>query len=436
VAPKQLTVNISITFEIPFGKISLARIEEAVRRSLKESGRLMMKAFLEALQERFSLLLRVLHPERFVKNGRHGRLRTFKTCFGKVQVANYQILDKGSGKNFRLLPMVVDFQPGKQFSPGALRLATRLSVLTSFRKAAEENRNEMEITEAPSHSTVHRKFREIFENQKFPIERKDIRYIMADTMKVRLQSGSGRDTGWAEVRVVLGAKEEEGPWNPIGLFVNRRWEEVREELEKVIDYEGLEVLISDGEPGIEALLGEGMRHQRCIWHGWRDFSFVLYQDGFRGFENRELVALLREIPLFRLRSKDRPELREKVKKILIESRRLWEELLEVFDKEVYPRAHSYLRRLGENLFTFLEYFLEKGEWVPNVSNMAENVIGRIKLRVRRIGKRWSEKGLMALFQAMARRIFEIESWSAFEERLFGAGIRPKLVALELNYHWG
>jgi len=125
-----------------------------------------------------------------------------------------------------------------------------------------------------------------------------------------------------------------------------------------------------------------------------------------------------------------------VKKILIESRRQWEELLEVFDKEVYPRAHSYLRRLGENLFTFLEYFLEKGEWVPNVSNMAENVIGRIKLRVRRIGKRWSEKGLMALFQAMARRIFEIESWSAFEERLFGAGIRPKLVALELNYHWG
>ena len=138
-APNQLIMNTFITFKIPFGKISLDRLEEVVRRTLKESGRLMMKALLQALQERLSFILRTLHPERFVKNGRHGRLRTFKTSFGKVQVPNYQILDKESGKNLRLLPMVVDFRPGKQFSLGALRLATRFSVLTSFRKAAEEN---------------------------------------------------------------------------------------------------------------------------------------------------------------------------------------------------------------------------------------------------------------------------------------------------------
>ena len=107
---------------------------------------------------------------------------------------------------------------------------------------------------------------------------------------------------------------------------------------------------------------------------------MLYQDGFRGLENRDLVDLLSEIPLFRLKTKDWPEIREKVEGILEESRRLWEELLEVFDREVYPRAHSYLKRLGENLFIFLEYFLEKGKRIPNVSNMAENVIGRIKLR--------------------------------------------------------
>ncbi|OAQ20609.1 ISH6 family transposase [Thermosulfurimonas dismutans] len=433
-APRQLLINIFITFEIPLGKVSLAVIEETGRQSLKESGRLMIKTLLEALQERLSFMLQALHPERFVKNGRHGRLRTFKTSFGKVQVVNHQILDKQSRKSLRLLPLAVDFRSGRRFSPGALRLATRLSVLTSFRQAAREASYEMGL-EVPSHATVHRNFREIFAFSEVFTKGRKFRHLMVDTMKVRLQSGRGRDAGWGDVRVVLAAERGEGPWIPVGFFVNRSWEEVRRELERVIDYEEVEVLISDGEPGIEALLREGMRHQRCVWHGWRDLSFVLYQDGFRGLENRDLVDLLSEIPLFRLKTKDRPGIREKVEGILEESRRLWEELLEVFDREVYPRAHSYLKRLGENLFIFLEYFLEKGEWIPNVSNMAENVIGRIKLRVRRIGKRWSERGLIALFRAMARRIFGVESWEAFEERLLGAGIRPKLVALEVKYHW-
>jgi len=427
-------MSIFITFEIPLGKVSLAAIEEAVHKSLKESGRLMIKALLESLQKRLSFMVQALHPERFVKNGRHGRLRTFKTSFGKVEVVNYQILDKQSGKSLRLLPLAVDFRSGRRFSPKTLQLATRLSVITSFRQAAREASYEMGLS-GPSHATVHRNFRDIFECEGIPVKGKNFRYLMADTMKVRLQGGCGRDAGWGDVRVVLAAERGEGPWIPLGLFVNQSWAEVRRELERLIDYERLEVLISDGEPGVEALLREGMRHQRCIWHGWRDLSFVLYQDGFRGLENWDLVDLLSEIPLFRLSTKDRPRIREKVERILEESRGLWEELLEIFDREVYPRAHSYLKRLGENLFTFLEYFLEKGEWIPNVSNIVENVIGRIKLRVRRIGKRWSERGLIALFRAMARRIFGIESWETFEERWLGAEIRPKLVALEVKYHW-
>ena len=433
-APRQLVMNIFITFDIPFGKVSLAAIEEAVRQSLKELGRLMIKTFLEALQERLLFMLQALHPERFVKNGRHGRLRTFNTFFGKVRVVNHQVLDKQGRKSLRLLPLVVDFRSGRRFSIGALRSAMRLSVLTSFRQAAREASYEMGL-EAPSHGTIHRHFREIFAFSEVSTKGREFHHLMADTMKVRLQSGRGRDAGWGEVRVVLAAERGEGPWIPLGIFVNQSWAEVRRELERLIDYRRLEVLISDGESGVEALLREGMRHQRCIWHGWRDLSFVLYQDGYRGLENRELVDLLSEIPLFRLRIKNRPCVKEKVKALLEKSRRLWEELLGVFDREVYPRAHSYLKRLGENLFTFLEYFLERGEWIPNVSNMVENVIGRLKLRVKRVGKRWSERGLIALFRAMARRIFGLERWEAFEERLLGQGLRPRLVGLEMKWQW-
>jgi hypothetical protein len=150
-------MNISVTFEIPFGKVSLDAIEKAVRQSLKESGRLMIKTLLEALQKRLSFMLQALHPERFVKNGRHerlrafhGRLQTFKTSFGK------------------------------------------------------------------------------------------------------------------------------GPWIPLGLLVNQSWTEVRKGLKRFTDYERLEVLISDGEPEIEALLRKERDNIGVLGFWFRTLSERIY----------------------------------------------------------------------------------------------------------------------------------------------------------------
>ena len=62
--------------------------------------------------------------------------------------------------------------------------------------------------------------------------------------------------------------------------MDKDWRFIRKDLGKRLDYEKLEVLFSDGGPGIEQnLLSEGMKPQRCVWHGKRDFPFLLYQDG-------------------------------------------------------------------------------------------------------------------------------------------------------------
>ncbi len=47
---------------------------------------------------------------------------------------------------------------------------------------------------------------------------------------------------------------------------------------------------------MENLLTEGMRQQRCIFHGKRDFPFILYQDGFKKNNQKELKDLLKSIP--------------------------------------------------------------------------------------------------------------------------------------------
>jgi len=47
--------------------------------------------------------------------------------------------------------------------------------------------------------------------------------------------------------------------------IKKSWNKTKEYLENRLDYRRLEVIFFDGEPRIEeALLEEGMRHQRCI----------------------------------------------------------------------------------------------------------------------------------------------------------------------------
>lgn len=72
------------------------------------------------------------------------------------------------------------------------------------------------------------------------------------------------------------ASEEVRRWvEPVGFWVDKDWKFIREDLEKRLDYSKLEVLFSDGGPVIEFnLLAEGMRSQRCVWHGKRDFAFL------------------------------------------------------------------------------------------------------------------------------------------------------------------
>ncbi|RKY84036.1 hypothetical protein DRQ11_12145 [candidate division KSB1 bacterium] len=64
-------------------------------------------------------------------------------------------------------------------------------------------------------------------------------------------------------------------WSGQGMWIDKSWEKIRHDLNHRLNYSNLEVLFSDGSPGIEEnLLASGMRHQRCLWHGKRDFPYI------------------------------------------------------------------------------------------------------------------------------------------------------------------
>ena len=180
---------------------------------------------------------------------------------------------------------------------------------------------------------------------------------MVDGTGVRLQGPKGVDLGRADMRWALDSQEENRPFEPVGLWVKKSWGKTREDLENRLNYDHLEVLFSDGESGIEeALLEKGMRHQRCILHGKRDFSYILYLDGLKKLSQLPLREKLSTIPTFqfnkerleKLNSEDLP----KIKALAEKTKKGFEETIELLDPQRYPRARAYIENLSYNVATF------------------------------------------------------------------------------------
>jgi hypothetical protein len=143
------------------------------------------------------------------------------------------------------------------------------------------------------------------------------------------------------MRWALASQEPSGPFEPVGFWIDTDWAEIRKELQERLDYEKLDILFSDGGPGIEEnLLRPGMDHQRCQWHVKRDFSYILYADGAKKPEQLPLVEKLKSIPAMNL-TKPRleqlsPEDRPLVEEIAHRTQQGFQDLLEALDPEKYP----------------------------------------------------------------------------------------------------
>lgn len=60
----------------------------------------------------------------------------------------------------------------------------------------------------------------------------------------------------------------------------------------------------------------------------------------------------------------------------------------------YHNASVYLKNLAKPFVSFIDYLIETGKTIPATSNIIEGKISLFKNRIRSIGKRWSEQGLM------------------------------------------
>jgi hypothetical protein len=203
----------------------------------------------------------------------------------------------------------------------------------------------------------------------------------------------------------------------VGFWVGKDWKTIRRDLGRRLNYGRLRVLLCDGEPGIEDHLRSArMECQRCVWHGHHDFRFLLYADEVKGKEQKEFLDLLNRNPLFHLRQADlealKPEDEPLIRKLVTSIRRCFDTLLAALPEAHYPKTRTYLLNFSQQALVFFDYWLDHQQWIPLTMNIVESAFSRVVNRIKRIGRRWSEAGLLNWLTIATRKIFDPAMWTS------------------------
>ncbi len=269
----ELEIRLALRFSVPKDGLTV----NGILQGLKEQTPLILTTLLEmifkALEERTVGRLRREHRGRYAGNGHQPNARKLITPFGAFRYRMIQMIDTQTGKTIVPLAKELGLEPYKQYQAGALESGIGLAIHLSYRQASSEV---IRIRgHGPGKSTLYRWFGQLSQTHGQWPEMKEIpyRFLMVDGTKVHLQGPGGIDLGQTEMRWALASQGTGSPFEPVGFWIGKGWAAIRQDLEKRLAYEKIEVLFSDGGPGIEEnLLTEGMSQQRCLWHGKRELS--------------------------------------------------------------------------------------------------------------------------------------------------------------------
>ena len=436
----ELEIKIALSYKVPENDLTLNGILRGLQEDQNTLMRKMAKAILAALEDKAIEEHISSHPARYYRYGRQPRARKLITSFGPVHYRLAQLYNRQTGNVFPPLVKTLAIRPYTQYQREALEAAVGQVIHLSYRLGEKEVRR---ITGyAPGKSTLHRCIKELAHDYgQWPCyKHRDFKFLMADGTKVKRQGPRGAPLEQAEMRWVLASEGERRRFEPVGFWMDKEWKSIRKDLEKRLDYGTLEVLFSDGGPGIESnLLAEGMRLQRCVWHGKRDFPFLLYQDGAKKGEQEPFRILMNEILLFSLTQESLenvlPSDKELIGELVEEIKRSFDELIKLLDPEKYPKARTYIENFARNALLVFDYWLEGKGWIPMTTNAIESAFSRIVNRVKHVGRRWSDEGLINWMMIAFRKIYKPELWDELWTKYLEIHKQLRFSRLRISYAW-
>jgi hypothetical protein len=436
----ELEIKLVLQFSVPKDGLTVNGIFQGLEEQAPEILRTLTQGIFQALEERAVQNLMESEPGRYRKNGHQSTSRQMKTFFGTVGYRLRQMRDLRTSKAIFPLAQTLDLLPYRRYQPGALEPGVGLVMHLSYRQAGSEGQRIQ--GHGPSKSTLHRAVQELAQRLgKWPyFKQRPFRFLMVDGTKVHLQASGGKDLGQAEMRWALASTGPGRPFEPVGFWIGQGWAAIRRNLEKRLAYDKIEVLFSDGGPGVEEnLLAPGMRQQRCLWHGKRDFPYILYQEGLKKAQQEPLKDLLKAIPAFsltetRLEHIDSQDYAQ-VQKLVKQTQQGFEQLLQTLKVQKYPKAYTYLENLYQHTMTFFDYFLKNKKWIPLTTNAIESAFSRVTNRIKAVGKRWSDQGLLNWLMLALPKIFKPKLWSKLWSQFLKINQKIELTSLKISYAW-
>ena len=137
----------------------------------------------------------------------------------------------------------------------------------------------------------------------------------------------------------------------------------------------------------------------CIMASWRCFSLMEALESSpifwpKGCSIRDVFGMEKEIVV---------ELAEDIKQG-------FDNLIKALDPQKYPKARTYIENFASNALLVFDYWLEGKGWIPLTTNAIESAFIRIVNRVKHVGRRWSDEGLLNWLMIAFRKIYKPALW--------------------------
>jgi hypothetical protein len=439
---REIQIDLTLRFKMPESGLNVNGILMGLRQANASISSALLQSLFSAVEEQTIEQMQSEYPGRYVHNGYQSKARELRTSLGPFHYRLAQLYDKVEQKTVVPLRAIGFLPRDRRYTEESTEAGIGSVVHLSYRWSSKETARIREQAPSASASTIHRRLREFAQEKcRWPdLKKVPYRFLMVDGTGVRLQGYKGSNLGMGEMRWALASLGEKEPFEPVGFWIDKSWREIKKDLGDRLDYKRLEILFSDGEPGIEeALLEEGMLYQRCVLHGKRDFPYILYADGFKKAEQAPLKEKLEAIPVFhfnkekleQLSSEDVPRVQELAEK----ARQGFQEMVNLLDPEKYPKARTYIKNLSRNIATFFSWWLERKTWIPLNTNAIESAFSQVKNRIWSVGKRWSEKGLLNWLQVTMNKVFSPEMWKELWSQYMSISPEFQLTDIRVCWRW-
>ena len=436
----EITLDLRLVFTIPKKGLTINGLIQGLKETSPKIHETILTTLMKAVEEQVIETILQKDPQRFKRNGHQNKPRCLKCSFAKISYRFAQLRDLKTRKTFQPLPKALAIPSHDQYLEEALESSMGLALHVSYRRSVSEA--ERIQGRAPTHTTLHTRLQEFAQNHEpfGNLKNKPFRYLLVDGTKVHLQRHRGQDLGQVEMRWALASFGPSSPFEPVGFWIDTDWKTIRKDLNQRVNYKKLKFLFSDGGPGIlESLLASRMKPQRCLWHGKREFPYLLYADGAKKRKQKPFLEKMQSIPVFHFTQAHleqlRPEDRPQIAQITQQTQKGFEELLEALDPKKYPRARVYIENLMKPVTTFLSWWLKKGEILPLTTNALESAFSQVNNRIKRIGRRWSEQGLLNWLKLTFYKVFQSDLWNQIWNHRKKRLPKIRLISIQASFAW-